>query len=1299
LDETINDDAASSDDFSTVYYDVDDGSHAGSDDGSTFFACTSTAHHHVHPRHSTKFDTDAVPVKIDNCASACMTNSLNDFVEPPKRINVPIGGIGGPVQATHKGTLRWTFDDDQGRPHTFLIPNSYYTPDTPYRLLSPQHWAREANDHYPQRHGTFCTTLDDHIELFWQQRRYRRTIPLHPVSRVGTIYTSANFSNAHQFFSAAFPDDDDHTIGLPTVISDDEGNEGDPSPHPSSDPSPDDPFADVPADANTDSTPTPPEFIQFDLSNSSNPNLIEDNDDDELEPLTNPQALWRYWHNKLGHISNSRMVNMARIGELPRILANCRVPICPSCLFGKGTRRAWRSKGTPKQASTRTVTAPGDCVSVDQLESTTPGLVGQLKGTLTNQRYRVMTIFVDHYSDLGYVHAQKSTSAQETVEAKHAFERFAKSHGVQVKHYHADNGRFAEKMFTSDIAQKGQTISFCGVNAHHQNGIAEKRIRDLSDTARTMLIHANRQWPEAISANLWPYAIRMANDVRNATPNTKANIAPLEKFSGTTLKTKLSDFHPFGCPAYVLDSNLQARKKIPKWKERMRVGIYLGHSPVHARSVSLILSMTTGLVSPQFHVTHDDDFETVRKGKTPSSRWQRLAGLVGKSSPTTIAPTIEPVRPPVNGTPTASSQPTQVDEGDQLTTAMDDMPANEGDIPQDEGAPTIPEAAAGTPPTVPPGMQPAIDPNVRRSRRTPQPSRRHLESLESSPAVVAFEAQVVLNALLDDLEIDKGHPLAYAASADPDTMYLDQAMREPDREKFIEAMQKEIKDHEERGHWEVVPRDSLPKGTPILPAVWSMKRKRRLTTREVYKWKARLTIHGGKQQYGVNYWDTYSPVVRWSTIRLFLILASIHGWHTRQLDFVLAYPQAPVECDLYMAIPKGFTINGDRKRFVLKLKKNLYGQKQAGRVWNQYLTTRLTDSGFVQSKVDECLFYFKQCVMMVYVDDTIISGPNKKEVNEVISLLGQLFDVDDQGDLNDFLGVKVEHLEDGRIKFTQPHLIDQILSDLHMTQPGTKSTPTPALLTKNLQPDDDGRPFDDSFHYRSVIGKLNFLEKSTRPDIAYAVHQCARFMENPKMSHGQAVKHIGRYLLGTRDKGLIFDPNPEALFECFADADYCGNWNRSIAMDNIDTARSRTGYLIRFGGCLLLWASRLQTEIALSTTEAEYIALSAALREVIPLIDLCIEAQQHGIPIPKNKPTVYCRIFEDNTGAYELATTPKMRPRTRHINVKYHHFRHYVANKLIDICRIDTTDQLADFLTKQCPINLFRKFRKLVLGW
>ena len=159
---------------------------------------------------------------------------------------------------------------------------------------------------------------------------------------------------------------------------------------------------------------------------------------------------------------------------------SCKIPLCTSCLFGKATRRPWRTK-TPANAisSVRQVTKPGDCVSIDQLESSTPGLIAQLKGRPTVQRYRAATIFVDHFSGLSYVHLQKTTNAEETVEAKEAFELFASSHGVQILHYHADNGRFADNRFRKAVTERRQTVSFCGINAHFQNGMAERRIREL----------------------------------------------------------------------------------------------------------------------------------------------------------------------------------------------------------------------------------------------------------------------------------------------------------------------------------------------------------------------------------------------------------------------------------------------------------------------------------------------------------------------------------------------------------------------------------------------------------------------------------------------------------------------------------------------------------------------------------------------------------------------------------------------------------------------------------------------------
>ncbi len=185
-------------------------------------------------------------------------------------------------------------------------------------------------------------------------------------------------------------------------------------------------------------------------------------------------------------------------------------------------------------------------------------------------------------------------------------------------------------------------------------------------------------------------------------------------------------------------------------------------------------------------------------------------------------------------------------------------------------------------------------------------------------------------------------PIAFLASTkhqgDKDTMYYHQAMREPDSEQFMEAMLKEFKDHCTRQHWELAKIKDIPKNTKILDAVWAMKRKRDIKTGEIYKWKARLNVHGGQQVKGVNFWETYAPVVNWFSIRLLLAQAVMQNWHTRQIDFVLAYPQADIETELFMKLPRGIEVPGiSNDTHCLRLKKNLYGQKQAGRVWVKHL--------------------------------------------------------------------------------------------------------------------------------------------------------------------------------------------------------------------------------------------------------------------------------------------------------------------------------------------------------------------------
>jgi hypothetical protein len=547
-------------------------------------------------------------------------------------------------------------------------------------------------------------------------------------------------------------------------------------------------------------------------------------------------------------------------------------------------------------------------------------------------------------------------------------------------------------------------------------------------------------------------------------------------------------------------------------------------------------------------------------------------------------------------------------------------------------------------------------------------------------------------------------PIAFAlkATSDPDTMYYHEAMKEPDAQEFRTAMTKEVDDHTGKRHWEIVRRSQVPAGVKVLPAVWSMKRKRRIATREVYKWKARLNVGGHMQKHGVHYWETYSPVVRWTTIRLCLVLSLVFGWSTRQLDFVQAYPQAKVSTEnVYIDIPQGVEFHRPPKDFCLHVLQNIYGGKDAGRTWSIHLDNGLKELGFKRSVVDECLYYRGRTLFLVYVDDGILIDPDPMEVTRALADIASKFEIEDEGDLDDYLGVKIEKdVERGTFKLSQPHLIDSILEDLRLINHGTKpSKPseTPATFDNKLQKDHAGAPFDYPWEYRSVIGKLNFLEKSTRGDLAYSVHQCARFMSDPRKSHGGAVKRIGRYLLGSRDKGYILRPDLTQSFECYVDADYCGNWD-PLATDDPNTAKSRSGYVITYLGCPLVWASRLQTVFALSTSEAEYIALSTALRDVIPMMDLLNELKEMGHDV-QSHPTVHCKLFEDNSGALEFARVAKYRPRTRHINAAWHHFRSYVVDKLITILPIETKLQLGDVFTKQVSLEDFVRFRKLIFGW
>ena len=249
----------------------------------------------------------------------------------------------------------------------------------------------------------------------------------------------------------------------------------------------------------------------------------------------------------------------------------------------------------------------------------------------------------------------------------------------------------------------------------------------------------------------------------------------------------------------------------------------------------------------------------------------------------------------------------------------------------------------------------------------------------------------------------------------------------------------------------------------------------------------------------------------------------------------MAFPQAPIQTPLYMNIPKGYKTPKDQNNHpvVLKLIRNIYRQKQGPKVWGDFLHQGVARVSFKESQVDPCLYYHPGLIFLVYIDDCLLLSAKDELINQGIQDLHAAeprFNMEDQGTVNDFLCIQAKHKKNGEIMLTQPQLIASILSNLHHQKDNFITQKTPCLSTVLLHKDPKGKPMNTEFNYCSVIGKLNFLEKSTCPDITYAVHQCACFSADPKQSHVDAVKCIGQYLKGTPNEGIMLRPNAQQTF-------------------------------------------------------------------------------------------------------------------------------------------------------------------------
>lgn len=506
-------------------------------------------------------------------------------------------------------------------------------------------------------------------------------------------------------------------------------------------------------------------------------------------------------------------------------------------------------------------------------------------------------------------------------------------------------------------------------------------------------------------------------------------------------------------------------------------------------------------------------------------------------------------------------------------------------------------------------------------------------------------------------------------STTPDPATINEALSGKNAEHWQCAINDEMSSLQANRTWSLV---DLPTGRKAIANKWVFKTKIGGDGR-IDKFKARLVIKGCAQREGIDYEETFSPVVRYSTVRYLIALAAKYDMDIDHMDAVTAFLQGDLKEEVYMQQPIGME---DGTKRVCRLNKSLYGLKQASRTWNEKLNCALINAGLTCSRVDTCV-YFKVndesiTIVAVYVDDLLIISNNVKEKNHIKAQLNKNFKMTDNGAAKFFLGMHISRdRQAGTIKISQQKYLREVLERFGMSDCNPVTTPADVnvKLSGEMAPDDEMEKEQmRAVPYQEAVGSLLFAAQVSRPDIQFAVNLVSRFNQKYGRPHWNAVKRIMRYLQGTLDKGITYSSGESKALHGYCDADW--------ASDSSDR-RSVTGYVFLLQGGAITWNSKKQPTVALSTTEAEYMAMSTATQEAIWLRNFYNEL--FG---PRNKIT-QITIYGDNKSAIQLSEKPtQFHPRTKHIDIRHHFIRNNVSDGIVCFTHTPTQNMRADFLTK-----------------
>ena len=473
-------------------------------------------------------------------------------------------------------------------------------------------------------------------------------------------------------------------------------------------------------------------------------------------------------------------------------------------------------------------------------------------------------------------------------------------------------------------------------------------------------------------------------------------------------------------------------------------------------------------------------------------------------------------------------------------------------------------------------------------------------------------------------------------------------------------MDDEIKSIHDNKTWTLT---YLPPNTKPIGCKWVLRKKLK-SDGSIERYKARLVAKGFTQKEGIDYFETFSPVTKITSIRIMFAIASACNLEIHQMDVKTAFLNGILEEEIYINQPEGYVVKGEENK-VCKLNKSLYGLKQAPRQWYEKFKKEVKNFGFKTFKVESCVFYKVtdnyKVLMTLYVDDLLIFGSNLDCINETKSFLAQTFDIKDLGPVDVILGIKVLKKNGGFI-LTQSHFIEKVLRKFNHID--CKPSKTPLNPNNKLVPH-KGEPVNQE-EYAKIIGSLIYAMNNTRPDIACAIGILSRFTSNPSSEHWKELSRVLRYLKYTMHYGLHYYCNNSVL-ECYSDA----NW----ASDRTNS-KSTSGWLFTIGGAIVAWSSKKQSCIALSSMESEFIAMSLASKDIIWMKNFmrCIPF----ISVPKAPITLYC----DNQAAIHNTKNERISSNSKHIAMRYNHIRQLVKKGKIALEYLPTDQMRADPLTK-----------------